>query len=61
MPAESKSQQQAAGIALAARRGEISIHKLRGASRQMYNSMTTEELEKYAGTKHKGLPKKKGK
>jgi hypothetical protein len=55
--AVSKSQQQAAGIALAAKRkGETPPGK--GAAAQMAK-MSTKELEKYAGTKHKGLPDKK--
>ncbi len=59
MPSKSKSQQAAAGIALAVKRGELPKSKLRGASKQMYK-MTAEELEKHASTKTKGLPKKKG-
>jgi hypothetical protein len=53
--AVSKSQQQAAGAALAAKRGK---GKAKGASKEMMK-MSTKELEKIAGTKHKGLPKKK--
>lgn len=56
--AVSKSQQRAAGIALAAKRGEMPKSELKGASKEMMN-MSTKELKKYAGTKHKGLPKKK--
>jgi len=59
MPAVSKAQQQAAGAALAAKRGEIPVSKLQGAALSMYNSMTVSQLEEYAGTKTKGLPKKK--
>jgi len=55
--AVSKAQQQAAGVALAAKRkGEKPAGK--GASAEMAK-MSTKELEKFAGTKHKGLPKKK--
>jgi hypothetical protein len=55
--AVSKAQQQAAGIALAAKRkGETPPGK--GAAEQMAK-MSTKELEKFAGTKHKGLPDKK--
>ena len=54
--AVSKSQQQAAGIALAAKKaGKKPAGK--GASAEM-SKMSTKELEKFAGTKHKGLPKK---
>lgn len=59
MPAKSKAQQQAAGAALAAKRGEIPVSELKGASRGMYYSMTTAELREFAGTTRKGLPKKK--
>ena len=59
MPAKSKAQQHAAGMALAARRGEISPDKLTGAAEQMFLSMTIKELEELAGTKTKGLPEKK--
>ena len=55
--AVSKAQQQAAGIALAAKRsGKKPAGK--GASAEM-SKMSTKELEKFAGTKHKGLPKHK--
>jgi len=59
MPAKSEVQQQAAGAALAAQRGEIAVSELTGASLGMYKSMTAEELEHLAGTKTKGLPKRK--
>jgi hypothetical protein len=55
--AESKAQQKAAGIALAAKRGEYPVSKLQGAAKEMYN-MSEKDLEDFAGTKHKGLPKK---
>jgi hypothetical protein len=61
MPAESQAQQQAAATAHAVRRGDAPMTSLRGASKQMYRSMTIEELHKIASTKHKGLPEKKGK
>lgn len=56
MPARSKAQQKAAGAALAAKRGEISPRKLKGASRQMVSSMTEGQLEELASTKRKKLP-----
>ncbi len=59
MPARSKAQQEAAGIALAAKRGEFSVAKLKGASRSMYESMTERQLEEFAATPRKGLPQKK--
>jgi hypothetical protein len=55
--AVSKAQQQAAGIALAAKRkGETPPGK--GAAAEM-GKMSMKELEKFAGTKHKNLPAKK--
>jgi hypothetical protein len=56
MPAKSKSQQRAAGTALAAKRGELNVSKLQGASKQMYESMSEEELEDFASTSLEGLP-----
>jgi hypothetical protein len=37
MPAKSAAQQKAAGAALAAKRGETSPSKLKGAAQSMYN------------------------
>jgi len=53
--AVSKSQQQAAGAALAAKRKGTTAG-LKGPSKAMAG-MSKKELEKFAGTKHKGLPK----
>lgn len=61
MPAKSKAQQEAAGAALAAKRGETSKSELRGASKDMYESMSEKQLEEFAGTKRKGLPEHKSK
>ena len=60
MPAQSKAQQRAAGAALSAKRGETKVGDLKGASKDMYDSMTEDELEDYAGTDHDGLPDKVG-
>ena len=59
MPARSKVQQKAAGAALSAKRGETPKKKLRGASKEMVESMTEAELEELAQTKRKGLPNRK--
>lgn len=59
MPAQSKAQQKAAGAALSAKRGETKAGELKGASRDMYDSMSEDELEDLAGTSRKGLPEKK--
>lgn len=61
MPAKSKQQQKAAGMALAVKRRKGSRKALRGAAKQMYEGMTAAELRDYAGTKRKGLPRKKRK
>jgi hypothetical protein len=59
MPAESKKQQMAAGVALSAKRGKRSKSSLKGASRSMYKSISKTELRKMAKTKRKGKPTKK--
>jgi hypothetical protein len=56
MPAKSKAQQMAAGAALAAKRGETKVGDLKGASKQMYKSMSKDQLEDFAATKRKGKP-----
>lgn len=56
MPAKSKAQQRAAGAALSAKRGETKVSDLQGASREMYDSMSEDELEDFASTKLDGLP-----
>jgi hypothetical protein len=57
-PALSKSQQQAMGIAYAVKTGKLPKSKLKGASKNMAK-MSTGDLEHFAKTKHKGLPKYK--
>jgi hypothetical protein len=56
MPAKSKAQQKAAGAALSAKRGDTKVSELKGASREMYESMSESELEELAETKRKGKP-----
>ncbi|GAB1581187.1 DUF3008 family protein [Phyllobacterium phragmitis] len=56
MPAKSKSQQMAAGAALAAKRGEKKKSELKGASKSMVESMSEKELHDMASTKRKGKP-----
>lgn len=58
MPAVSKAQQRAAGAALSAKRGETRVRDLKGASKEMYKSMTEAELEDLASTDHEGLPER---
>jgi hypothetical protein len=59
MPATSKAQQRAAGAALSAKRGETPKSKLKGASKDMLDSMTKSELEGLASTSRKDLPERK--
>ena len=56
MPAKSKAQQMAAGAALSAKKGDKKVSTLQGASKSMYESMSKQELEDFASTKHKGKP-----
>ena len=56
MRAQSKAQQRAAGAALSAKRGETRVKDLQGASKDRYDSMTEDELDDLASTKHDGLP-----
>ncbi len=56
MPAISQAQQKAAGAALAAKRGEVQKTKLKGASREMYETMTEKELDDLASVKRSKLP-----
>ena len=59
MPAKSIAQQMAAGAALSAKRGETKKSELKGASKEMYESMSEKELEDLAETSRKDLPRKK--
>ena len=54
----SVAQQKAAGIALAAKRGEKDPDELQGPAKEMMK-MSEKDLEDFAKTKHKGLPMKK--
>ena len=56
MPAKSKSQQKAAGAALAAKRGDQKVSDLKGPSKSMYKSMSEGELDRKASSPRKGKP-----
>ncbi len=56
MPAKSGAQQKAAGAALSAKRGDTPKGKLKGASKQMAESMSEAELKEMAATKRNGKP-----
>ncbi|CAE6837417.1 DUF3008 family protein [Paraburkholderia aspalathi] len=61
MPAKSKAQQMAAGVALAAKKGEKPEAELKGAAKSMYESMSKEQLEEFASTSQKDKPTHKSK
>ena len=58
MPAKSEQQQKFMGLVLAYKRGEVPASKVSKNVKQVAAKMSEKELEKFAGTKHKGLPKK---
>lgn len=58
MPAKSQQQQKIMGLALAYKRGEVPASKASAKVKELAKSMSEKELEKYASTKHNGLPKK---
>lgn len=48
MPAKSKAQKTAMCMALAARKGDLEVSKLKGAALKIYNSdMTNKEIEEF--------------
>ena len=59
MPATSKKQRRAAGMAMAIKRGEM--EGMPGSPAMEMSEMEEESLEHFAKTKEKGLPMKKGK
>ena len=60
MPAKSKAQQKAAGMALAAKRGDMPESRLKGPAKSMEDSMSEKQLEELASTKRKGKPEHAG-
>ncbi len=58
MPAKSKVQQKAAGAALAVKRGERKKSELKGASKEMVDSMTEQQLRELATGKRTGKPER---
>ena len=58
MPAKSKAQQRAAGAALSAKRGDTPKSKLKGASKEMAESMSEKELEDFAKGSTTGKPER---
>jgi hypothetical protein len=60
MPSTSAAQRSAAGLALAAKRGEIPLASLKGAARQMFKGMTQKQLREFASGPVKKSRKGKG-
>ena len=60
MPSLSVQQQKIMGLALSYKRGNTPSSEVSQAVKNLANSMSETELEKYASTSHKGLPKKVG-
>ena len=60
MPSLSIKQQKIMGLALSYKRGNTPGSEVSQAVKNLANSMSEKELEKYASTSHKGLPKKVG-
>lgn len=56
MPAQSSAQQKAAGAALSAKRGETKVGELKGAAKEMYDSMSEFELKEMASTSRSDKP-----
>jgi len=59
MPAKSKAQQMAAGVALAAKHGDKKVKDLKGPAKSMYESMDKKELRDIAATPRKDKPEHK--
>jgi hypothetical protein len=58
MPSKSQAQQKLMGLALAVKRGNVAKSKVSKQIQKLANSMSEKDLEKFAGTKLKGLPTK---
>lgn len=58
MPATSKQQQKLMGIVHAIQKGDVKPSSVSKKAQQMAKSMKPGDVKDFAGTKHKGLPKK---
>ena len=58
MPASSKAQQKFMGLVRAVQKGEVPKSKVSKAIKKVAKDMKAKEVDKYASTKHKGLPDK---
>ena len=59
MPAQSQQQQKLFGLALAFKRGEIKSSEVSDEIKGIADRMSEKEIEDFAATKRKGLPKMK--
>ena len=58
MPASSKAQQRLMGLVKAVQAGDVPKSKVSKAVKKMADKMKEKDVDKYASTKHKGLPNK---
>ena len=58
MPSKSKAQQRFMGLVHAYNKGDVPASKVSKAVKDAAKSMDKDDTEKYASTKHKGLPNK---
>jgi len=58
MPASSKAQQRLMGLVKAVQAGDVPKSKVSKVVQKMANKMKEKDVDKYASTKHKGLPNK---
>ena len=58
MPALSKQQQKLFGLALAVKRGDVPKSDVSDEIKDIVKKMSEKDIEKFASTKHKGLPSK---
>ena len=58
MPAQSQQQQKLFGLALAFKRGEVPSSEVSDEIKAIADRMSEKEIEDFASTNHKGLPKK---
>ena len=58
MPAQSQQQQKLFGLALAVKRGEVPASEVSDEVKAIVDRMSEKDIEDFASTSHKGLPKK---
>ena len=58
MPAQSQQQQKLFGLALSVKRGETPRSEVSDDVLDIVDKMSEKDIEDFAGTEHKGLPKK---